>query len=509
MQKKLGWILFGACLLVGILGRVEIASGQSNTADKRPNILFIYTDDQSFRTVSCYNDKRWPWVQTPNIDRLADEGVRFTYAYAASWCAPSRACVLTGLLPHGIRGLEMTGILHGHYDPKVCKFWPAEFRKAGYRTTMIGKWHVGQDSGHGRDWDHSVVWDQADIKGDWYNDQWLSIDGAPKAIVPGYSTDIYTQYAVEEIKREHDKPWFMWLCYNAPHLPHTVHPRHKDRYEGAEVPIPVDVFGPRPGKPEYMNMYTVWQENKNTPGGPPVCGGKTLPDNVRDYNRLIAPIDEGVGQILDALAATEQLDNTMIVFSSDQGYSYGDHGFRWKVGPYDACMRMPLIVRLPGRVAKGGVCDHPVVLIDLPPTFFALAGIPLPWKMHGHDLQPILKNPQADWEHPVLLEHTYKMFGPQTDKGITGKDTTGGIPWWISLTQGHYKYITTLVPDEIEELYDLQADPDELQNLALEADHRSLLEDYRNRMIQELTRTNAALLKNLPAPKRMPVASAK
>ncbi len=502
MFSASGWTLFWAYSLVNVSSSIGVAQGQGAARGERPNILFIYTDDQSWRTVSCYKGR--PWVRTPNLDRLADEGVRFTYAYAASWCAPSRACVMTGLLPHGIRGLNLTGILKGSYDPAICRFWPAELRKSGYRTSMIGKWHIGPDSGHGRDWDHSVVWNQADIRGDWYNDQLISIDGAPKKIMPGYSTDVYTRFAVKEIKRDHDKPWFMWLCYNAPHIPNTVHPRHKDRYDGVEVPIPSDVFGPRPGKPAYMNMRSMWRPNKDTPDGPPVAGKQTLPEFVRDYNRLICAVDEGVAQIRDALTETGQLDNTMIVFTSDQGFAIGEHGYCWKVGPYEACMRVPMIIRLPGRVAKGGVCDHPVALVDLPPTFFALAGIPLPWKMHGHDLQPLLKNPQADWEHPVMLEHTLWLFGPQTDRALTKDDMTGGVPWWISLRQGRHKYITTLIPDEIEELYDLQDDPGEMRNLALETDNRPLLVDYRNRMKLELARTNAGLLKNLPTPRRKP-----
>lgn len=498
MHKSLGWVAICGAILAGV-GKGHAAEIQPAVQGKPPNILFIYTDDQSWRTLSCYGGR--PWVRTPNIDRLAAEGVRFTCAYGAAWCAPSRACVMTGLLPHAIRGLQFEGIFKGRYDPAVCRFWPAELRKAGYRTVMIGKWHLGPDSGHGRDWDHSIVWNQADIRGDWYNDQLLSIDGAPKAVVPGYSTDVYTQFAVEEIKRQHDKPWFLWLCYNAPHLPLTVHPRHKDRYADAEVPIPSDVFGPRPGKPQYMQAFTMWKQDKDNPGGPPISGGKKLPDFVRGYNRLVCALDDGVGRILAALAETGQLDNTLIVYTSDQGFAIGEHGFAWKVGPYEACMGMPLILRLPGRVAKGAVCGYPVGLVDLPPTFFAMAGLPLPWAMNGHDLQPLLRNPQADWDHPILLENFRWRFGSETDRGLTGDELMGGVPWWIAIWKGHYKYVRTLVPNEIEELYDFRQDPDETRNLALEADRRPLLAEYRDKMLAELTRTNAGLVKNLPAPR--------
>lgn len=515
MIERLSYIAVWSFALLGVIGASRAATTSQQAAtnqpaaasrpmvgDKRPNILFIYTDDQSYKTLGCYNGG-YPWVKTPNIDRLASMGVRFNFAYGAAWCAPSRACVMTGLYPHAIAGLHMKEIMTASYDPKLCKFWPAEFRKAGYRTTHIGKWHLGSDGGYGRDWDHSVMWNQAEIKSDWYNDQLLSIDGAPKQIVPGYSTDVYTRFAVDEIKRSHEKPWFMWLCYNAPHLPLTVAPRHQDFYKDAEVPTPFDIFPPRPGKPEYMQTYGVWSRNPNDPEHPLYRKNKKLPlpDAVRGYNRLVCALDDGVGKLLAALKETGQLDNTMIVYTSDQGFAIGERGFFWKVGPYEACMRMPLIVSLPSRFAKGGVCQNPVGLVDLPPTFFALAGVPLPWEMNGHDLQPLLNNPQADWEHTLLLEHTHWFFGTETDRGLTGEDSTGGIPWWVGIWEGRYKYVRTLVPNEIEELYDFTQDPDDRHNLALDADHAPLLKEYRSKMLAELTRTKAGMVKNLPEPK--------
>src|SRR5262249_942011 len=125
-------LILVAAALMTLLG-----SPIARAADKPPNVLFIYTDDQSYRTLGCYKEEgTWPWVQTPNIGRLAAEGVKFTYAYGAAWCTPSRACVLTGLLPHAIQGMNITAILKGSYDPRVCRFWPAELRKAGYHTAM-------------------------------------------------------------------------------------------------------------------------------------------------------------------------------------------------------------------------------------------------------------------------------------------------------------------------------------------------------------------------------------
>jgi arylsulfatase A-like enzyme len=293
----------------------------------------------------------------------------------------------------------------------------------------------------------------------------------------------------------------MWLCYNAPHLPNTFHPRHKDRYEGAAVDIPFDIFGPRPGKPAYMQTFTMWKRPQNDPTGPPRNWGQTVPEYVINYNRLVCALDEGVGRLLEALESTGQLDNTLIVYTTDQGFALGERGFCWKVGPYEACMRLPLILRLPGTVARGSVCTKAVGLVDLPPTFFALAGAELPWEMHGHDLRPLLNDPQADWNHPVLLEHFRWAFGDETDRALTGDAALGGVPWWLSIRAGRYKYIRNLVPDEIEELYDVENDLDERRNLALDAAGFRLLEEYRGRMVKELIRTGARFAESLPPPR--------
>jgi len=475
-----------------------LGAGEPIGAAERPNILLIYTDDQSYRTLGCYRDAGgWPWVETPAIDRLANEGVRFYTCYGAAWCTPSRGSLLTGRYQHGIQGARMTAVLKGSYDPEVCRFWPAELRKSGYATAMIGKWHFGHDAGHGREWDHSVVWDQADIGGNWYDDQLLSIDGAAKRKVPGYSTDVYTQYAVDFVRRDHDKPWCLWLCYNAPHLPNTVAPRHRERYAEVDVPIPADVFGPREGRPAWQRDYTQW---KPGPDGLPLYGGKPLPEMVRGYNRLVSAVDEGVGRILAGLAETGQLDDTLIVFTSDQGFAWGEHGFAWKVGPYDACLRAPLLVRWPGKAKAGGVCPHPVTIVDVASTVVAAAGVEVPWKMHGHDLRPLLEEPTRAWSEPAFMEFTRWEFGAETD-GTQGRPDLRDVPWWLFVRQGRYKYVRTLVDDEIEELYDLHADPDEQRNLAASQDHQGTLVEMRGRLLAELRRTEAGMVDRLPAPR--------
>ncbi len=499
------------CLTFALLSTVS-------RADERPNILLIYTDDHSHRTVGCYPEA-YPWVRTPNIDRLAKTGTRFTHAYIGTWCMPSRAAILTGHHPYGVQSMRMVGKYPGStYDPKKCRFWPSVFRRSGYVTAQIGKWHTGTDTGHGRDWDFQMVWNRprhVENAGAYYYDQLIEVNGGKAKKVKGYSTDNYTKLATEFIHGKHrkkDKPWFLWLCYGAVHGPFTPAKRHLKAFPNLKVPTPKDIYPPRAGKPKYMQQGRFWE--KDDQGRPVMRGGgfdaktvsgkgihgNTLSDWVRQYHQGVLAIDEGVGRIMTSLRKTRQLKNTLVIFTSDQGFAWGQHGLRMKLAPYDAAIRSPLIVSMPGTLPEGQVCEHPVGGTDLAPTIFSFAKQKLPWKMHGHDLTPLLKNAKAEWNHPVLTTLTGRSYGADTDVIPTDpkKRDLNGIPWWISLTKGRYKYIRTLIANEIEELYDLKSDPEELTNLALKKEHGARLKKFRQALLDELKRTDAGILKNLP-----------
>ncbi|MCI0641407.1 MAG: sulfatase-like hydrolase/transferase [Gemmataceae bacterium] len=503
------WLAVFVTIAVAQPGR---AAAGENAKPKRPNILFIYTDDQSYRTLSCYPEA-YPFVRTPNIDRLAQMGIRFTAAYNGSWCAPSRASILTGHHPFGVHSMTFKGQYpSSSYDPQQCRFWPSIFRRLGYFTAQIGKWHTGADAGFGRDWDYQAVWNRPahpDNAPNYYKKQLISFNGAKPTFVDGYPTDNYTNWAVDFIKgkdRDKAKPWFLWLCYGATHGPFTPAERHRQAYAGAKIETPVDLFGARLGKPEYVQKMDVWAKGKS---GEPIYKGKSdyqdkegqsLAEGVRQYNECALAIDEGVARLLQALEETGQLENTLIVFTSDQGYAWGEHGFRHKLGPYDATIRSPLIFSMPGTLPKGKTCGVPVSGVDFAPTFFRFAGFELPWKMHGRDLVPLLKDPGRPWNEPMLVTHTGRSFGKDTDDPAKA-DILEGVPWWVALRSGKTKYIRTLVENEIEELYDLHKDPEELTNLALQAEHRALLERMRAMTIAELRRTGAGFVDRMPTPK--------
>lgn len=475
---------------------------ETDPLPNRPrNILYIFTDDQSFRSVSCYPGAH-PWVNTPNIDRLAQEGVRFTNCYTGAWCAPSRATFLTGKLQHGVNSMHLpAGYPYYVRDPEACPYWVENLREEGWHTGIVGKWHTGPDHGHGRYWDFSAIWDHSQPQdyGPYYTDQKMSIQGGPPEPVGGYSTDNYTEYALEFLREraeEPDKPWLFWLCYDAVHGPWTVADRHQQDYPDVpQVPTPEDIYPPRPTKSAAMRVYGVWrQADHGQPVG--IQDGRTLTEWVQQYNRAVRALDEGVGRVLDALEEMGQLDDTLIVFTSDQGFAWGQHGFRHKMAPYDSNIKAPMLMRKPGLIPAGSVCDTPVGGHDIPPTFISLAGMEQPWKMHGHDLTPLLENPEMPVDRPLLMENTRYNFGEDTNGGCG--EAENGLPWWVSIRKDQYKYIRWLVPGEIEEMYDLENDPEELENLALESEYHTLLADYRQQAIGELRRTEAGMVDNLP-----------
>lgn len=513
--------VFYAAFLFSFAYQIQsIAAGTNvevGSLAKRPNVLVIYSDDQSYKTLSCYPEAP-SWVKTPNIDKLAKSGIRFERAYLGAWCMPSRASLLTGRFQHAIQSMTMSGSYPGSaYDPAQCPFVPKHFRQSGYQTAQIGKWHTGVDSGYGRDWDYQVVWNRpAHPKnaGNYYYDQTLTVNGKEEKSTE-YSTDHYTQLAADFIQGNHrnaDQPWFLWVCYGAIHGPTTPAERHVQTLKGNEAQLPVDILGPWPDKPAYLNATSAWT---NGPNGRPAMkrrkagessfdvneSGKGLDAWVQQMNECNLAVDEGVGKMMGALQESGQLANTLVIYSADQGYALGEHGFNQKVAPYDACVASPLIISQPGTIIQEKTCKHPVTAPDLIELCCLTANVEIPWEMHGRDIRPLLSDPESkSWFKPMIMTHTGRSYGSETDTIPTdGRLTdTSNVPWYVLLRDGKYKYIRTFVENEVEEIYDLEADPDELVNLATKATNRSLLQKLRAIAIEELRKTDAKFVDRLP-----------
>lgn len=485
-------------------------------ATERPNILFVYTDDISYRNIGCYPGS-YSWVKTPNIDALAASGVRFDRGYVGAWCMPARATTMTGHHQYGNKSLRLmlTKYPGAVYNKNKMPLWPEALRGNGYFTGMIGKWHLGMYDGWGRAWDYQRVWNRSKHTKNasaYYETQKISFNGKMARKVEGYPTDFYTDWAVDFIEgeeRDPEKPWFLWLCYGAAHGPFTPAERHRDLFADAYVDPPADIYPPRPGKPLYMQEIDKWTKGEDgrpkleefhTPkGGTTGMYGSDISDWNRQYQQTITGVDENLARLMDALEKSGQRKNTLVIFTSDQGFAFGQHGFTTKMAPYDANIRPPMIFSHPGQIPAGTVCKHPVSGPDLVSTILAQTGTEEPWFMHGHDFSPLLANPgRKEWEHGAMLVMTGFMWGRDTRRPPLVVKHTQGIPWWVSYSKGKYKYIRTVEPNEIEELYDLENDPEELTNLVMDSKHHDRVREFREATVAELRRTYAYNLEKFP-----------
>lgn len=485
-------------------------------AKSAPNILYLFTDDQSYRTVSCY-PRSYEFARTPNIDLLAERGIRFEQAYMGAKCVPARATMLTGRLQFAARSNHDGTPIEGN------RYWLPTIRDRGYYTGMIGKWHWSGRQGvkgaeshqHGVSWDWSVVWDHPDANsGGYYHDQLVMIHGAPPVPLGGYSTDRYTDYTegfIRERSKEPDRPWFYWLCYGAVHGPYTPAERHKGTLEDApETPTPADVWGPRPGKPVHF-QGSKWRKGED---GRPYRGGKSLDFWVKQQTEAVAAIDESVGRIVKALEETGQLDDTIIVFTSDQGYVWGHHGLKGKIDPYETAIRSPFIVSCPERFPAGKVCKAPINGADVIRTFHAWAGAEPRLFMPGRDITPLVMRPDSEpvlreWSKvPTLMTYTHNRYEPlEMARRLKSRDWKGcmygeGAPWYFMILVENHKYTRYAHPDRIEELYDLDSDPEELDNLAVKEAFRDRLLEMRAACIRSIKDHGGAVFADhLPPPR--------
>ena len=330
-----------------------------------------------------------------------------------------------------------------------------------------------------------------------------------------YSTDAYTDLTIDFLKEraeEPDQPWYFWLCYGAVHGPYTPADRHIGKLsEAPEMVYPKDIFPPRPSKPAHMvNLETNPPHPKT---GIPMKGDSTLDEVVKMYHEAVMAIDEGVGRIMKVLEETGQLENTLVVFTSDQGYAWGQHGFNLKIAPYDANLLAPLIVHWPGKVPHNTRSTVPVNGVDLIRTFHSLAGIEPAIKLDGRDLTELFLHPETQsWnDKPMLQTYTGNNYGQEhITKELEKAHQSGnwevfnthktGIKAWLMVRQGKYKYIRYIYKDYLDELYDLEADPEELHNLAVRPEYHQTKLDMRALLTKELKKNGVKFLPLLPEP---------
>ncbi|VGO23551.1 sulfatase family protein [Pontiella sulfatireligans] len=438
------------------LGLAVCGSVAAKAADSRPNIIFILTDDQRFDAMGFTG--RFPWLETPNLDRIRHEGVHFANAFTThSLCGPSRAGFLTGMHSHrnGITTNQEGRELDHDKTPTFGQY----LQNAGYDTGYIGKWHLGEFDDPRPGWNY---WCSFEGQGN-YDKNRLNINGT-QIVKEGYVTDVLTDYAVDFIEKERSAPFLLYLSHKAVHQPFIPADRHKDLYTGLPAPEPLSWMDNMDDKPEWQRRMVMPPEQgtrlrrKHPIPVPEKRGLGTWPAKIgthqqRNYLRCIPAVDDGVGRIFQVLEKKGLLDNTVIVFAGDNGYMHGEHGMGDKRQAYNESMRIPLIMRGPG-VKPDSTVEEIVLNLDVAPTFLEYAGVKIPDAMQGSSLLPLAEElPVADWRTSFLFTYW--------------RDLITAIPRITAVRSIDKMYAHYPDGDSIDELYNLANDPGEMKNLAL------------------------------------------
>lgn len=460
---------------------------------KRPNILFVFSDDHASHAIGAYGGWLAGRAPTPNIDRLADQGMLFENCFCTnSICGPSRAVILTGLHSHR-NGFRQNS---DRFDGAQPTF-PKILRSVGYQTAVIGKWHLGSDP---TGFDH---WCVLPDQGDYYNPDLVSASGSKR--YPGHVTDVITGLSIDWLRKGRDptKPFLLMCQHKAPHRTWMPQLRRLEMFADEQLPEPPTLFdrhaddapGAREQEMEIVRHMTFANDLK----APPPPGAEVdapidpstehnlarmtpaqraawdsayaaenaalwrsglagealvrwkLQRYLKDYLRCVAGVDESLGRLRAQLESLGLDGNTVVIYSSDQGFFLGDHGWFDKRWMYEHSLRMPLVVSWPGVTEAGSRSRYLVQNLDFAPTLLDLAGAPIPAAMQGRSLAPILRGePPADWRDAVYY-HYYEHPGSHNVARHRGVRTD-------RLKLIHFYEL------DAWEFYDLAVDPDELFN---------------------------------------------
>lgn len=429
---------------------------QRCAAADRPNIIFIMSDDHASHALSCYGSKI---NKTPNLDRLAKEGMRFTNSFCTnSICAPSRAVILTGKYSH-LNGLADN---RSTFDGSQLTF-PKLLQQAGYETAMIGKWHLrSEPTGFdyynvlpGQGLYHNPILKEKGKK--WRPGN----QGGEK--YEGYVSDVITDVVLDWLKvgRQKDKPFMVMYHHKAPHRNWQPHPRYGDMY--ADTPLPETFDDDYNTRSDAAREQAMTIEHHLTPKDVKLTPPEGLTGHdlkvwkykryMQDYLQCVQSVDDNVGRLLDYLDETGLTENTVVVYTSDQGFYLGDHGWFDKRWIYEESLRLPLLVRYPREIAAGAVSDAMALNLDFGETFLDYAGVAVPQEMQGRSLRPTLqgKTP-VDWRKSMYY-HYYEYPGAHSVKRHYGVRSERYV-------LAHFYYDI-----DAWELYDLEKDPHELNNV--------------------------------------------
>ncbi|MFB3827044.1 MAG: sulfatase [Bryobacteraceae bacterium] len=463
--------------LLGWLAAAPLA--RAAAGGERPNILYIMADDHASHAIGAYGSRI---NQTPNIDRIARGGMRFDNCFCTnSICTPSRGAILTGQYSN-VNGIyTLADELDGSRQ-NVAKL----MQSAGYQTGMIGKWHLKNDP-TGFDF-----WRVLPGQGVYHNPVFIEMGGEKKKY-DGYCTDLIADFSLDFLKkRDKNKPFFLMSHHKAPHRPWDPDEKHAKMFEGRDVPEPSNLYDHYENRSraaanatlkvgESMNKRDVKRDI------PQDLKGDALRKwayqyYIKDYLRCIASVDDNVGRMLDFLDAEGLAKNTIVIYTSDQGFFLGDHGYFDKRFMYEESLRMPFLMRYPGHIKAGSVSKDIVLNVDFAETFLDYAGQRAPADMQGRSFRSIAEGrTPKDWRQSMY----YRYWMHLADHGVPAHYGIRTHKWKLIYYYGQPlgKRGAVNKPTEPEwELFDMVNDPREMKNLYNDSKYAGVIKQLKSEL---------------------------
>jgi len=448
---------------------------QKKSSEKPRNVIFILTDDHRYDALGFL--KAQSFIKTPNLDRLAQGGAYLPNAFVtSSLCSPSRASILTGLFAH-----KHTVVDNNNPVPKELVFYSQYLQEAGYETAMIGKWHMGGDyDDPQRGFDY---WVSFKGQGSYLPEKnGLNVNGK-HVEQKGYITDELTDYALSFLKnRKKNKPFMLYLSHKGVHADFLPAERHKGIFKDYTFKPPLTMqIGTHQGAPMWLqNQRNSWHGVEF-----PYHSSLDIGEYYKRYAETLYGVDESVGRIMDYLKDQGLLESTLIIYMGDNGFQFGEHGIIDKRTAYEASMRVPMLAYCPEIIKPGTVVKEVVANIDIAPTILNVAGLNAPDYMDGKSFLPFLKGEQQPWRSGLLYEYYWERNFPQT-------------PTIHALRGDRYKYIHYTGIWDTDELYDLQEDPLETQNLIKSAAHQDIVKQMNKELFEQLKSTKGMYIPLYP-----------
>lgn len=460
--------------LGAIIALAPSAWARAQEPSQPKNIVFILTDDHRYDFMG-FHPNAPEFLQTPALDRMASQGAHVRSAFVTtSLCSPSRASILTGQYAYKHEVVDNSRPIR-----KDAVFFPELLQKAGYRTAFMGKWHMGS---HGdepqKGFDHWISFPGQGV----YYDQTLNIDGK-RVPGKGYITDVITQHAVEWLKKQDGKaPFFLYLSHKGVHAEFHPAERHRGRYKDAKLKYPAtmaDTESNYRDKPKWVR-----EQRFGWHGVDHMYHGEIGFDEFyRRYTETLLAVDESVAAVMEQLEKSGMAKNTLVVYMGDNGFSFGEHGLIDKRHAYEESIRVPMLAWAPGLIAPGTTIDPMVLNVDVAPTLLDYAGVAVPQWMDGRSFLPMLRGRAAvEWRKSFVYTYYWEYNYPHT-------------PTVYALRDERYKYMFYHGLWDRNELYDLQADPQERVNLIDHPAHRDRVKEMHDRLFDDLEAARAVDVK--------------